>query len=337
MPVQYTPIESLEPSQNVQAVYQLMNFQVRPKKDGGQFVSMLLRDSTGRISGMLWDNIEGFQTGKYADNDYLEVTGSAQLYKEQLQLRVTRVRKVSESEVDSSRFLPVSPRDLTQMREEFKQRVAEIADTDYRQIVESVFGNKEYMDSFEKSAAGVMMHHAYIHGLLEHTLGVASVALKIADNYPQVDRSLLLAAALLHDVGKVLEYSSDRSIVITDAGRLLGHISMGNALIEKHCTHFPDIPADKKVLLQHCLLSHHGEFEFGSPKRPKLPEALILHVADLIDAQLTAYYTLANSSGKGRAKWSTMAMLPMFDHPMFFMGDEDSIEGADQLSRFEPQ
>ena len=332
MPVQYIPIDELEPSMLVESVYQLMNHQVRPKKDGGQFVSMLLRDATGRIQAMLWDNIDGFLNGKYADNDFLEITGAVQTYNGQLQMRVTRVRKVSESEVDLSKFLPTSSRDLNEMRLELKDCLVSIEDDDYRNVVSSVFSNPDFLERFERSAAGAMMHHAYIHGLLEHTLAVARISMHLAGEYPQLDKSLLMASALLHDAGKVMEYVSDRKIAITDAGRLLGHISLGNAMIEMHCARFPDMSPEKKVMLQHCILSHHGEYEYGSPKRPKLPEALVLHTADLIDSQLCAVFDAAKSASKGVNKWE---QLPMFQRLMFLRPDLP-MEGADVMDILGP-
>ena len=332
MAIQYIPIDELEASMPLEAVYQLANFQVRPKKDGGQFVSMLLRDATGRIQWMLWDNIDGFLNGKYAENDFLEVMGSVQLYKEQMQLRVTRVRKVNENEVDLSKFLPTSPRDFNEMRAELRACIVGIEDEDYRNVVSSVFSNGDYMSRFERCAAGAFMHHAYIGGLMEHTLSVARVAMNIATEYPQINSSLLMAAALLHDAGKVMEYASDRKIAITDAGRLLGHISIGNALIEKHCSNFPNMSGDKKVMLQHCILSHHGEYEYGSPKRPKLPEALVLHVSDLIDSQLCAVFDAAKAASRGTNKWE---MLPMFQRYMYLRPDLP-IENADMMDMLGP-
>lgn len=308
MPVSHIPIDELESAMNLDSVYQMINFQVRSKKDGGQYVSMLLRDATGRIPAMLWDNFDGFLNGKYADNDFLEVGGSVQTYNGQLQLRATRVRKISESELDLTKFLPASVRSMVEMRSELKQFIDSIEDTDYRAVVASVFGNGEFIRRFELAAAGAMMHHAYLHGLLEHTLSVARTALDIAKNYPMVNRSLLLAAALLHDCGKVMEYSCEGKIAITDAGRLLGHISVGNALIEAHCAKIAEFPADKKVYLQHCILSHHGEYEYGSPKRPKLPEALVLHSADLIDSQLGALVDARKAGAKGSNKWEQLFM-----------------------------
>ena len=331
MTLQYIPIETLEQSMNIVAVYQMLNYQIRAKKDGGQFVSMLLSDSSGRIQAMLWDNIEGFVAGKYADNDFLEVSGSVQSYNNQLQLRATRVRKVPLAEVEVSRFLQCSPRDQAEMIAELKKRVESIEDEDYRSVVASVFSNKELAREFSRGAAAVMMHHAYIHGLLEHTLSVAATAMRIAEGYPRLDKSLLLAAALLHDIGKTMEYCSDYKIELTDAGRLIGHISAGSIIVEKHCSRFPDMPATKKMLLLHCILSHHGEYEFGSPKRPKIPEALVLHIADLIDSQLAGYYEKADDvAQKGTGKWEQMFM---FQRQMFLREDLP-VEGADLIEKF---
>ncbi len=326
--LQYQPIASLKPGTRIEnTVFLMANWQLRPKRDGGQFVSMQLRDASGKITGVMWDSFEPLTDGGVGENDFVQVTAEVLTYQGQLQMRIQRISRVDESAVDSKHFLPVSPVSAEEMDRQFAQFVGQITDSDYRALVDSIFSTPALMDRFRRAPSAVSMHQAYLGGLMEHTFCVLRNALKIADNYPTANRSLLICAGLLHDVGKTMEFTFDKKIAYSDAGRLLGHISMGNALVEVHCSRIPGFPLAKKVLVQHIILSHHGYYEFGSPKRPKTLEALIMHHADIVDAQLSNYVEFAEKAENGGARWEYSAMFERY----IFAPTEGEVKGSELM------
>lgn len=318
MAYQYIPITELQPGSKVMVVYLLTNFQIRPKKDGSTYVSMVLRDATGKITGVMWDNFTVLTSGAIKENDYVEVGGEINLYNGQPQMRVHRISAADDSQVDTSFFLPHSPRPPEEMDAEVNELISCVNDSDYRRLLEAVFGNPTFWEKFRMAPSAVSMHQAYLGGLIDHTLCVTKNALKMADNYPAANRELLITGALLHDMGKIIEFSYDRKIAYTDAGRLLGHISIGNAMIEVHCHNLADFPVQKKILLQHMILSHHGIMEFGSPRCPATLEALILHHADLLDAQLSNFTEYTQHAARTGIRWEYSNM---FERHMFSGGD----------------
>lgn len=325
MSYQYIAIEDLQPGTKVIVVYLLANFQIRPKKDGSSYVTMVLKDATGKITGVMWDNFTSVTSGAVKENDYVEVGAEVNLYNGQPQLRVHRITSVDDALVDTAFFLPRSPRDGAEMNDELNGFIAQVQDPDYRQLLENVFSNDHFRTKFCAAPSAVSMHQAYLGGLIDHTLCVTKNALKMADNYPAANRDLLITGALLHDMGKVIEFSYDRKLAYSDAGRLLGHISIGNAMIEVQCHCLPDFPLKKKILLQHMILSHHGTMEFGSPKCPATLEALILHHADLLDAQLSNYMEFTESAEKTGTRWEFSRM---FERHMLG-GNVDLIDDGD--------
>lgn len=329
MPLKYVPVADLQSGSKVDAVYLLAGCQTRPKKDGGTFLTLVLRDATGKIAGVMWDNFDAVTNGRIAENDFVEVGGEVLTYNNQLQFRVARIAKVDEAAVDSRFFLPTCPIPVEQLEREFWQIVDQVKDSDYLRLLRAVFGNPEFWEKFRRAPSAVSMHQAYLGGLLEHTLCVVRNALKLADNYPAVDRSLLITGGLVHDMGKTMEYSYEKKISYTDCGRLVGHISMGCAMVEMHCAALSGFPPEKKVLVQHMILSHHGYYEFGSPKRPKNLEALILHHADITDAQVSNYMEYLETARRSGVRWEYSTM---FERYMF--ADSPNVQGAGMMREF---
>lgn len=324
----YIRIADLKSGTKVEAVFLLHNFQQRPKKDGNNFVTMALKDASGKITGVMWDNFTGLSSGSIKENDFVEVSGEVLTYNNQLQFKVSKLVKVPDSEVDAAFFLPVCPIPIAELEKELHARVEEIADADFKTLVKSVFEQPGFMERFRRAPSAVSMHQAYLGGLLEHTLCVVRNALKMADNYPQANRSMLIAGGLLHDIGKIVEFTYEKKIAYSDAGRLLGHISIGNAMVECHCGRQEDFPMAKKVLLQHMILSHHGLMEYGSPKCPATLEALILHHADLLDAQLSNFLEFAQNAARTGTRWEYSNM---FERHMF--GAPEVLEENCELMR----
>lgn len=342
MAYQYIPINELKPGSKVMVIFLLANFQIRPKKDGSSYVTMVLKDATGKITGVMWDNFTVVTSGAVKENDYVEVGAEVNLYNGQPQLRVHRITKVDDSEVDTTFFLPRSPRTIEDMEKEVTSFIEQVQDPHYRMLLDSVFRNKTIWEKFRIAPSAVSMHQAYLGGLIDHTLCVTKNALKMADNYPAANRDMLITGALLHDIGKIIEFSYDRKIAYSDAGRLLGHISIGNSMIEVHCHELTDFPIEKKILLQHMILSHHGLMEYGSPRCPSTLEALILHHADLLDAQLSNYMEYCEHAEKVGTRWEYNNM---FERHMFagcdLIDDSDSAHNVrmsllEQFGRISP-
>jgi len=328
--VKYLPISSLRGGTKVEACYLLQNPQVRPKKDGSNFVTMELRDATGKITGIMWDGFDAIMSGAIRDSDFVEVTGDVLVYNGQLQFKISRIVKVQDSAVDGSMFMPVTPVPMEKLDAQFRGILDMLQDADLKRLIGAIFGRKEFMERFRRAPSATNMHHAYIGGLYEHTINVAHNTLKIAENYEEANKAMLITAALLHDIGKVVEYSYDKKITHSDVGRLLGHIAIGYGMIELECTRLADFPAAKKVLLQHIILSHHGMMEYGSPKRPKTLEAIILHHADDLDAKIGNYLDFVTTTGKSGVKWEFNRM---FDRYMFSGGDIEGADFMEQISR----
>jgi 3'-5' exoribonuclease len=325
--LKYVPVNELQSGTRVVAVYLLQNPQVRNRKDGGSYASMMLRDATGWVPAVMWDGFDALATGQIKENDFVEVSGEVLTYNGQLQVKAGRIKKVRDEDVDETRFLPVSPFSVEEMERDLAALIAQITDPDLHRLVTAIFANEEFMSRFRRAPSAVSMHQAYLGGLLEHTLCVVKNALKIADNYPQANRSLLIAAGLLHDLGKTMEFVYDKKIAYSDVGRLLGHISMGNALVEVQCSKMPGFPPAKKVLVQHIILSHHGMLEFGSPKRPKTLEAIILHHADLIDAQISNYQEALAHAMRTGSRWEYSAMFERY----LMLAEDDDVEGSELM------
>ena len=325
MALKYVPISDLKSGTKLEAVYLMASCQTRPKKDGTFFLTMSLVDATGKISAVMWDNFDAVTSGRLKENDYVEVAGEVLTYNNQLQFRVARLAKVNDCDIDPAFFIPTCPISLEKLEADFWDLVSEISDPDYLALINAIFKAPEFWEKFRIAPSARSMHQAYLGGLLEHTLCVTRNALKLADNYPAANRSLLIAGALLHDMGKTLEYSCDKKISYTDAGRLIGHITMGAALVELHASLLPGFPHAKKILVQHMIISHHGFYEFGSPKRPKTLEALLLHHADVADAQISNYTEYCAAAEKNGTRWEYSNMFERY----MFAGDR--IEGANTI------
>ncbi|MCX7624851.1 MAG: HD domain-containing protein [Candidatus Sumerlaeaceae bacterium] len=319
-------ISEMRHGDHIEGVYLLQDFQIRPRKDGGSYLTMVLCDASGKITGIMWDNFAPLRNGAIQANDYIRVSADVQTHQNQLQLRVTKAEKVPDELVKPEDFLPVTPYNIEELEQAFWGLVHEIQDSDLEKLVRAIFEKPRFWNMFRRAPSAVSMHQAYLGGLLEHTVMVTKNALKLADNYPDADRSLLIAGALLHDIGKTLEFTYDKKIAYTDIGRLIGHIPMGYAMIEYEAARLGTPPVNKKVLVQHIVLSHHGLLEYGSPKQPQTLEALIVHHADQLDAQLSNYLEAAQNT-QSAAKWEYR---PMFERHMY-AGSYDELEVVELL------
>lgn len=270
--------------------------------NGKQYIRLSLGDATGVLPGNMWDATqEMFQC--CVPGDVIKVRAMTEMYKNKLQAKVVQLRSAHSSEVDPESFLPRSPADLGKLREGLLSMVDALPDPDYRALGKSFFDDRAFLDRFSRTPAAKENHHAYIGGLLEHSMHVAALAENFAQSAP-VNRDLLVLGAILHDVGKVEELSAVTTIEYTDVGRLIGHLVLGSIMVERRAATIEGFPEMKRRLIQHLILSHHGRFEYGSPVLPKTPEALALHHLDNLDAKVEAARRIITQDTDGQRSWT---------------------------------
>lgn len=297
-------VKDIREGEQVRDLFLVGNKAQLTSNSGKPYLTLVLRDRTGQFEGRVWDRAE--EIGKrFERDDVVEVSGSAILYQGRLQMKVMDVQKVAGGKPDLGDFLPVTKRGIDPLWKELREMVEAIADPDLRRLLEAVFPDPPAADTarrFRQAPGGKRMHHDYIGGLLEHTVSVAAVCRFLSEHYEGVDRDLIVAGALLHDIGKVEELSYEGTFDYTDEGRLLGHLYMGAEWISRECARL-DLPAEKAMLLKHIILSHHGELEYGSPKRPKTIEAVLLHFAENMDAKANAFRAAMEDLPEG-TRWT---------------------------------
>ncbi|MCL2406325.1 MAG: OB-fold nucleic acid binding domain-containing protein [Defluviitaleaceae bacterium] len=268
---------------------------------GKTYFSIILTDRTGAMECKIWDlnnNIQSFESG-----DYVKVDGSVNLFNDALQMKVNKIRRSDAGEYDPADYMPTTAHNIDDMFERLMAYPKTFKNDFIYQLITNIFTNAEISNMFKTSTAAMAMHHAYAGGLLEHTLSVVELCDVCAAKYKYVNRDVLLASAMLHDLGKIWEFTGFPGNKYTDAGQLLGHIYMAAELVGKEAAKLDNFPLQLEMALKHCLLAHHGEYEFGSPKLPGLLEAWILSACDNLDAK-TAGFTEFLEKDKNPGQWS---------------------------------
>ena len=280
-------ITDIRAGDRVDDIFVLSEKILSQKRDGNNFLNVTLSDKTGTIKGVVWDNVDQIAAG-ITSGDFAHVNGSVSDYRGTLQVVIKNMEPFSPDRVDPSDFLPQTSRDIEGMFERLVKRMDSIT-TDYlKALIDAFFKDKEFVNKFKTAPAGKKMHHAYIGGLLEHTLSMVSLADKIAGHYSGIDRDLLLSGAILHDIGKIDEFEYQFKIDYSDKGRLLNHIVIGIKMVDDKLSGIEHFPEDQMLLLKHMIVSHHGTREFGSPEPPKTIEAVLLNYIDEIDSKVNA-------------------------------------------------
>ena len=281
-------VKDLVEGETVTSFFLAKQVQVRQRRSGESFLTLVLADRTGEVPAVMWEGAEAAGR-ELAEGDILKVQGLLGTYQGERQLTVTRLRKAAPGEAALEDYLPRSPQDPGLLLARLRTAVEGIQEPCLQRLLQGLFADEAFLGAFTTAPAAKAIHHAVLGGLLEHTASVVGLCELLAGYYPALDRDLLLAAAILHDVGKVRELSWERTFDYTDAGRLLGHITLGTLLIEERIRAIPGFPEGLAERLLHCILSHHGELEWGSPKRPKTLEALVLHYAEDLDGKVNAF------------------------------------------------
>ncbi len=294
-------IEDLRDGEMVTETYLCKVKQTLKTKAGKSYYSLLLQDKTGTLDAKVWELSSGID--HFDAMDYIHIDGQITNFQGSLQLNIRRIRRSQEGEYSPADYMPVTKKDINEMYGELLKFVGSIEQPHLRKLTESFFvEDKEFAKAFKNHSAAKSVHHGFIGGLLEHTLGVVKLCDYMASNYTMINRDLLIVAALFHDMGKMEEISTFPANDYTDDGQLLGHIFIGAEKIGTRIREIPNFPAKLGTELRHCILAHHGELEYGSPKKPALIEALALNFADNTDAKLQSMIEIL-STEEGNTEW----------------------------------
>jgi 3'-5' exoribonuclease len=266
-------------------VFVLAEKSMAHKRDGNAFLTVVLADNSGRIKGVVWDNVAQIASSAKT-GDFVRINAHAGEYRGMLQLVVKSMSAVPAGDVTPEDFLPSSTRDADKMFERLKALTDTIASPGLRSLMDACWSDADLLRRFKRAPAAKKMHHAYLGGLIEHTLSMALLADKVAGHYSGVDRDLLIVGAVLHDMGKIRELTYDVNIDYTDEGRLLSHIAIGLEIVHAKIQSIAEISPEQEALIKHMIVSHHGAREFGSPEVPKTIEAVLLNYVDEIDSRV---------------------------------------------------
>jgi 3'-5' exoribonuclease len=259
--------------------------QVKPKKTGEPYLALTLGDRTGQLEAKMWDNVEDALSA-FEQDDFVKVKGLLNKYKNRFQITLHKVRRLGDSEIDFSDYLPKTAKDIGELWQTLAAFVASFQDPHLKALVEAFMSDPEIAEAYRAAPAAKTLHHAYIGGLLDHVVSLCRSCDLMCRNYPSVNRDLLLTGAFLHDIGKIHELTYNRSFSYTTRGQLLGHMIIELEMLQKKLALVPGFPEELKTLLEHLIISHHGQYDFGSPKLPMFPEALMLHYLDDLDSKM---------------------------------------------------
>lgn len=292
-------LETLREGERINDIYLCKQKTTAMTKTGKPYDSVIIQDKTGCMDAKIWDpNSLGID--EFDALDYIEVNGEITSFQGTLQVNVKRVRKVSEGEYDPKDYLPVSNKDIDMMYAQIMAYIDNFKNEYLKKLAKSFFEDEDFAKRFKNHSAAKSVHHGFIGGLLEHTLSVANLCNYYASAYPILNKDLLIAAALFHDIGKIDELSTFPENDYTDDGQLLGHIVMGVEMIGAKIREIDGFPAKLASELKHCIVAHHGELEYGSPKKPALAEALALNLADNTDARMETVTEIFASAGDNK-------------------------------------
>ena len=261
--------------------------QVKAKKNGEPYLALILADRSGQIEAKMWDNVDEFILA-FEQDDFLKVKGLVNKYKNRFQLTIHKLRRMDEGDIDFTDYLPKTSKDIGELWRTLTEFVATFQDPHLKSLVELFMADPEIAERYRNAPAAKTLHHAYIGGLLDHVVSLFRSCDLMSRNYPQVNRDLLLTGAFLHDIGKIQELTYNRAFSYSTRGQLLGHMIIELEMLQAKLAKLPGFPEELKILLEHMIISHHGQYDFGSPKLPMFPEALMLHYLDDLDSKMEA-------------------------------------------------
>jgi 3'-5' exoribonuclease len=295
-------VSDLQDGQAVSCLFLVCEKGIRTSAKGKSWLELSLRDRTGSIAAKMWDNFEGIAQTFECD-DVVMIRGRVKLYRGEKEMTLEQIIPAEEREYDLGDFLPHTKYDVEKLYAELRASIAAMTNPFLKRLLESVVEDPAIAPRMKRAPAAMMMHHAFIGGLLEHVVSLIGLSRGVLAQYPELDADLLLSGIVLHDVGKIDELSYERGVQYTTQGRLLGHITIGTLLVREKIKAIPGFPAELAILVEHLILSHHGSLEFGSPTLPQTREGIALHFLDDMDSKMAAMRaTLAAESGDD--EWS---------------------------------
>ena len=291
-------INELREGEKISGIYLCKHKQAAVTKNGKPYENLILQDKTGTIDGKIWEpNSLGID--EFEPLDYIDVVGDVTSFQGSLQVSIKRARKAGEGEYEPGNYLPVSDKNVDTMYQELLGLAAQVKNPYLHRLLVSFFQeDEEFVRAFKGNSAAKTVHHGFIGGLLEHTLSVVKLCQYYCRTYPILNQDLLITTAMLHDIGKTKELSPFPKNDYTDDGQLLGHIMMGAEMIHDKAREIPGFPEKLESEVKHCILAHHGELEYGSPKKPALAEAVALNLADNTDAKMETLTEIFNGAGE---------------------------------------
>ena len=296
-------IAELEVNKPITASFLVQSKEVREKKSGEPYLSLILGDKSGKMDAKMWDNVvEVLDT--FDRDDFVKVKGIVQLHLNRPQFIIHKIRALADTEVDFADYFPASLRNPDEMWTELRLMVNVVGNGHLRALLNAILDDPEIGRRFRMAPAAKSIHHAFLGGLLEHVLSLCSLCMKTTEHYPIVDRDLMIAGAVLHDIGKIYELSYDRGFNYTTEGQLLGHIMIAIRIIGDKMHAVPGFPVQLRNLLEHMVISHHGRLEYGSPKLPQFPEAILLHYLDDMDSKMESMRALIDSDRQSGAEFT---------------------------------
>jgi 3'-5' exoribonuclease len=307
-------VVDLQANQSITTTFLVKAKEVKSKKSGGPYLSLTLGDKSGELDAKMWDNVEDVDT-TFDRDDFIKVKGLVQVYRNRPQLTIHKLRRCQDGEIDFADYFPKTTKDIEVMYEELLGLVDRMENSHLRELLMSLLMDEEFASKFKQAPAAKSLHHAWIGGLLEHTLSLCKLCKLVVQNYQGINLDLLLAGAVLHDIGKVQELNYSRSFSYTTEGQLLGHMILELEIVNEKIAQLESFPRELKTLIQHLIISHHGEYEFGSPKLPMFPEALLLHCLDNLDSKLEAMKLILRSDPNIEGQWT--GYNTMFGRPLF--------------------
>ncbi len=280
------------------------NKQVRSKKSGEMYLSVILCDRSGQIQGNMWDNVaEAVEA--FEQDDFVKVKGLLHKYNGRWQITIHKVRRLHDNEIDYADYLPKTTKDIEQLWQQLRNYVESFQNPWLKRLITDFMNDAAIAAAYKNAPAAKTLHHAFIGGLLDHVLSLFKICDLAAQNYPQVNRDLLLSGAFLHDIGKLHELAYQRSISYTTKGQLLGHMIIELEMLHAKLVHIPGFPDELKILIEHMIISHHGQYEFGSPKLPMFPEALMLHYLDDLDSKMESMRAQFEREAETESAWTS--------------------------------
>jgi 3'-5' exoribonuclease len=280
-------VNELKPNQLIETTFLVQSKEIRQKKNGELYLSLFLADRTGELDAKMWDNVADVLDG-FERDDFVKVKGIIQVFHNKPQMTIHKLRRVEEGEIRFADYFPASRRDPDEMWLELRGIVTALSNPHLKALLEAVLDDEEIARRYRLAPAAKQIHHAFLGGLIEHVLSVCGLAKVTAAHYPHVDADLLMTGAILHDIGKIYELNYERGFSYSNEGQLIGHISIAMRMLSEKLRDLPDFPPLLRALVEHMILSHHGKLEFGSPKVPQFPEALLLHYLDDMDSKMEA-------------------------------------------------